>query len=82
MITASAASKAWLQPCPARCAVAPHPSTNQLTPKPGNAVNLRAPHDKFHPRRVRRYQSASLSVTARIHRSCASKLPRSLEIAG
>ena len=41
--------------------------------KTRNAVNLRAPQDKFYPRRARRNRRAALSVTARSHRSWLSK---------
>ena len=50
-------------------------------PKTRNGFNLRVPHDKFHPRRARRYSAKSFG-----HRAQPSLLrieaPGGLEIAG
>ena len=57
-----------------RCAVAPQPSTNHVTPKPGTASTCAR-------RKTRSTRTAlagiarSLSVTVRSHRSCVSKRP-------
>ena len=75
-------SERLAQASPAPCAVAPQPSTNQVTPNPVRALDLRVPQDKFHPSRPRRNGAQRSRVTTRIHRSWRSKLDRSAESRG
>ena len=69
MITAKARSNALSHLCPADCAVAPQPSTNQVTPKPGTPSTYGSPEYQFHPGRASPGSREASRVTARIHRS-------------